>query len=198
MADLERTYVVPLRKEWLKAPKYRRSKKAINALREFLVKHMKSDDVKIMKELNEEVWKDGIKNPPGKIKVNVLKNKEGIVYAQLFGKKIDLKKDEKKEAKKVEAKKEETVEEKKSAKKTETKKTEAKKETKTEEKKTETKKEEKPEVKEVKTEKKEEKPVEKKETKEAEAKKEVKTEAKKEETKSEEKKTEKAETKPAQ
>ena len=28
MAKLERTYIVPLRREWLKAPKYNRAKKA--------------------------------------------------------------------------------------------------------------------------------------------------------------------------
>ena len=37
---LERTYNVPLRKEWLKVPKYKRAKKAVTALRQFLVKHM--------------------------------------------------------------------------------------------------------------------------------------------------------------
>ena len=39
---LERTYNVPLRREWLKAPKYKRSKKAIAALKQFVAKHMKA------------------------------------------------------------------------------------------------------------------------------------------------------------
>ena len=35
---LERVYNVPLRKEWLKVPKYKRSKKALAALKQFLAK----------------------------------------------------------------------------------------------------------------------------------------------------------------
>ena len=46
---LERTYNVPLRRELLKVPRYRKTQKATKALREFLAKHMKSDDVKIGK-----------------------------------------------------------------------------------------------------------------------------------------------------
>ena len=53
---VERTYVIPLRKGFSKAPKYRRAKKAINTIREFLVKHMKSDDVRLGTHLNLEVW----------------------------------------------------------------------------------------------------------------------------------------------
>jgi len=51
---IERTYNVPLRKEWLKAPMYRRSKKAVTALTEFAAKHMKTDieNVKIGKQVN--------------------------------------------------------------------------------------------------------------------------------------------------
>jgi len=110
MAKLERTYIIPLRKEWLKKPKYKRAKKAITAIKEFLVKHMKSSDIKLGKELNEAVWFRGIKNPPHKIKVNVVKDDEGKVTANLFGvvAKEEGKKEEKKEApeKKEEAPKE--------------------------------------------------------------------------------------------
>jgi large subunit ribosomal protein L31e len=82
---MERTYTIPLRKGWLKASKYRRAKKAVNTLREFLVKHMKSDDVRLMPELNLEVWKHGMRNPPSRVKVNVSKDDKGVVKAQLFG-----------------------------------------------------------------------------------------------------------------
>lgn len=86
---LERTYNVPLRKEWLKSPRYRRSKKAVTALKEFIVKHMKASNIKIGKHLNEEVWKHGIKNPPHHIKVNAVKDSEGLVKVELFGKPIE-------------------------------------------------------------------------------------------------------------
>lgn len=91
-----RTYTIPLRKEWLKTPKYRRAKKAIRAIKEFLIKHMKSENIKIGKFINLRIWKDGIKNPPGKIKINVSKDDEGLVKAELFGKKyVDFKPNEK-------------------------------------------------------------------------------------------------------
>lgn len=85
---MERTYTIPLRKEWLKAPKYLRAKKAIRAVQEFLIRHMKSEDVRIMGELNQEIWKHGMKNPPAKVKVNVAKDKDDVVRAQLVGHKI--------------------------------------------------------------------------------------------------------------
>jgi large subunit ribosomal protein L31e len=88
MADLERTYTIPLRSEWLKTPRHRRAKKATKALREFLQKHMKTDDVKIGKHLNEKLWKHGIKNPPCKVKVTVIK-KDDIAKAELFGNKYE-------------------------------------------------------------------------------------------------------------
>lgn len=82
---LERTYIIPLRRGWLKAPRYRRAKKAVNTIKEFLVRHMKSEDVRLMPDLNLEVWKHGMKNPPSRVKVNVSKDDKGVVKAQLFG-----------------------------------------------------------------------------------------------------------------
>ncbi len=89
---IERTYNVPLRKEYRKVPRWRRTKKAVDALRLFLEKHMKSEDVKISKELNEHVWKHGIKNPPHHVKVSVTKDEKGVVNANLFGAKEKVKK----------------------------------------------------------------------------------------------------------
>ena len=109
MADkLERTYTIPLRREYLKAPKYRRTEKASRALRDFLVKHMKSENIKIGKYLNEFLWMHGMKNPPHHVKVNVAKI-EGAVYAELFGKPLKIGKEEKKKEEKAEEKKAETV-----------------------------------------------------------------------------------------
>lgn len=84
--DLERNYNVPLRKEWLKVPRYKRSKKAVKALREFLEKHMKSEDVRIGAHANEFIWKHGIKNPPHHVSVTAVKDSEGVVRAELEGK----------------------------------------------------------------------------------------------------------------
>lgn len=89
MADpkvtVERSYNVPLRREWLKVPKHRRANKAAKALKEFLVRHMKSDKVSIGKYANIELWKNGIRNPPHHIKVDVKKYDNGDVKAELVG-----------------------------------------------------------------------------------------------------------------
>ena len=82
---LERTYNVPLRKEYMKAPRWNRTKKAVTALRQFLAKHMKSEEVILSRELNESMWKHGIKNPPHHIKVKAVKDDKGVVKAELFG-----------------------------------------------------------------------------------------------------------------
>jgi large subunit ribosomal protein L31e len=80
---MERVYTVPLRKEFQKAPKYKYASKAMRALKQFLIKHMKSENIKIGKYLNQSIWKNGPKNPPAKVKINVIKDKENVVTAEL-------------------------------------------------------------------------------------------------------------------
>ena len=64
---------------------------------------MKSEDVKIGKFLNEELWKNGIKNPPHHIKITAKKNEKGVVFAELDGAPIaQVSKDKKIGKKKVE------------------------------------------------------------------------------------------------
>ncbi len=73
MTDLKREYTIPLRRKTKLAPNWRRSKKAMSVLIEFVKKHMKTDEVVICNELNEKIWENGIKNPPGKVSVVALK-----------------------------------------------------------------------------------------------------------------------------
>ena len=122
---LEREYIIPLRKEFQKAPKYKRAKKTIKALKEFLVKHMKSDNVKIGKYLNLKVWEHGIKNPPHKVKVKVEKFDDGLVKAELVGAPVEKPKEQKKKPAKKTEKTEKKEEEKQPEKKTEEKKEES-------------------------------------------------------------------------
>lgn len=102
--ELERIYNIPLRREFLKVPKYKRSKKAVKAVREFLTKHMKSEDVIIDNSINMAIWHNGGENPPHHIKVVAKKDNEGKVRAELFGVKT-------KESKKEEKPKKEETEE---------------------------------------------------------------------------------------
>jgi large subunit ribosomal protein L31e len=85
---LEREYIVPLRKGWLKVPKYKRGNKAIKTLKEFIARHMKVYDrdlkkVKLNIDLNRELWFRGIKKPPAKIKVSAKRFDDGIVRVDL-------------------------------------------------------------------------------------------------------------------
>ncbi|MEO2154529.1 MAG: 50S ribosomal protein L31e, partial [Nanoarchaeota archaeon] len=65
-----------------KAPRWRRAKKAISVVKQFLKRHMKVEEVKLSNEINEYIWQNGAKNPPGKISVKVVK-KGNIAYADL-------------------------------------------------------------------------------------------------------------------
>ena len=173
-----KTAIVPLKDAYNKGKYTIRAKKSIALIRKYASRHAKADvkNIKIGVELNEFIWKHGIKNPPRTIKIQMYK-KEKVVIANLTNIDIEgqvkqredktkLKKEEqKKEAQKQEEeqKKEETKEapaaEQKAVKKEEVKETttpvektknsEAKKtpETKKEEKPKETKKEEQPEEK---------------------------------------------------
>ncbi len=108
---IEREYTIPLRRQVDKVPRYKKANKAIRTIKEFLVRHMNVRDgdlnkIKIDKFLNEEVWFRGIKKPPQKIKVKVVKEGD-IVRAELFDYKDKLKfkkaREDKREAKAEEA-----------------------------------------------------------------------------------------------
>src|SRR3989338_2535364 len=81
---VERIYNIPLRRTWLMAPKWRRSKKAISAIKIYLAKHTKVKTIKLSRWINEEVWSEGGKSPPSKlsIKVNIDKEKS-LAMAEL-------------------------------------------------------------------------------------------------------------------
>jgi len=83
MADIERVYIIPLRRAFLNVPKYKRAKKAASAVRIFIAKHMKSEEVKIGRYLNEKLWEHGIKNPPHHVKVIAKKDDKGKVTVEL-------------------------------------------------------------------------------------------------------------------
>jgi large subunit ribosomal protein L31e len=74
----EREYVIPLRSQVMKVPGYKRAKKAVRTIREFLVQHMQVRDrdlnkIRLDKYLNQMLWSRGMKNPPHKIKVKAIK-----------------------------------------------------------------------------------------------------------------------------
>lgn len=120
---IEREYVIPLRKEWVKVPRYKRTAKSVKAIKEFVAKHMRVPDrntsnVKLDIYLNNELFFRGVKKPPAKIKVKVKKvgdivkveladEPEHIKFLRATQEKRHKKVEKKKEEPKAEEKKEE-------------------------------------------------------------------------------------------
>lgn len=89
MADtkLERIYTVPLRAEWRKVPRYKRARKGVVALKEFIARHMKVpfhdvENVKLDTYLNNEMWFRGPRNAPAHVTVKAIK--EGDIVHVTF------------------------------------------------------------------------------------------------------------------
>src|SRR3989338_388127 len=80
---LERVYTIPLRRETLKVPPFRKANKAVKTIQNFISKHMKSSNVALGKYLNMGIWAHGAKNPPHKVKVNAEKDDKGKVFVEL-------------------------------------------------------------------------------------------------------------------
>ncbi len=79
---MERVYVIPLR-DVKRVPRTIRSPKAVRLVREFLQRHMKSEDIKIDSSVNEKIWERGIQKVPPKIKVKATKEEDGSVLVTL-------------------------------------------------------------------------------------------------------------------
>ena len=105
---LERIYTINLGKVLL-SPNNQRAKRAINMIREFASRHMKSEKVKIEEDVSHLVWERGIRHPPRKIRVKLTKDDDDNIIVSKYQeeKKEEEKPKEKKEEKKVEEKKEE-------------------------------------------------------------------------------------------
>ena len=80
---LERVYIIPLRRETLKVPPFRKANKAMKAIKEFVSKHMKTNEIMVGKYLNLKVWGHGAKNPPHHVKINATKDDKGKVFVEL-------------------------------------------------------------------------------------------------------------------
>ena len=88
----ERFYTIPLRKVWI-SPRKKRAPKAVRIVKSFVIKHMKirmeadeeeeAEKLIIDNEVNQKLWSRGIEKPPRKIRVRVIKDKEGVVTVLL-------------------------------------------------------------------------------------------------------------------
>jgi len=84
MDEEERILNIPLRKT-KSVPRTKRAKRAIAEIREYVVRHLKTDEEKVWIDgrLNERIWSRGIQNPPSKIRVKTIKFEDGLVEVSL-------------------------------------------------------------------------------------------------------------------
>jgi large subunit ribosomal protein L31e len=94
--SLSRVYTINLGKAWL-TPRYRRTDRVINMVREFAVKNMKSDEVKIDQDLSRHIWARGKTNPPRKVRVKMVKDEDDIVTVSLYEEAAEMAEEEEKE-----------------------------------------------------------------------------------------------------
>ena len=78
---MERIYTIPLR-DVKNVPRTKRSPRAMRYIREFIQKHMKTEDVIIDQAVNEKIWERGIEKIPSKIKVKAVEE-DGTVEVTL-------------------------------------------------------------------------------------------------------------------
>jgi len=80
----EQVLMVPLR-DARKAPRTKRAPRAIEAVRDFISRHMKADrdDVWIDPEVNQLLWRRGIQKPPPRARLRAIKFEDGRVEVSL-------------------------------------------------------------------------------------------------------------------
>ena len=76
--ELERVYTIPLGKVLLSQSQHR-AVRAINMIREFARKHMKTQEIKIDEEVAHLIWSKGVRSPPRKIRVRMTKTDDGYI-----------------------------------------------------------------------------------------------------------------------
>ena len=79
----ESIYTVNFRKAWI-TPEYKRTNRVIGILREFAIRLMKTDDIKIDQYLNRYLWRRGKRNPPRRIRVRMTKDETDTVVISLY------------------------------------------------------------------------------------------------------------------
>lgn len=86
---LERIYTISFYPKLNSIPRTKRAPRAVRMVKEFIARHMKSDDILIDSEVNEYIWSRGIQKPPRKISVRAKKADDDIVEVYLVGKEVE-------------------------------------------------------------------------------------------------------------
>ena len=97
----ERLYTISLIKA-KSAPHPKRANRAIKEIKKFLMKHMKTEEVKMDHSLNNSLWARGRRNIPTRVRIKAVKDDDGIVWVYTPEAEVIERKKEEKEEKKPE------------------------------------------------------------------------------------------------
>lgn len=78
----ERIYTIPLRRAWI-SPRKKRTPRAVRLVKAFIQRHMKPEVLVMSNEVNERLWSRSIQQPPRRIRVRAVRDKEGTVTLYL-------------------------------------------------------------------------------------------------------------------
>lgn len=78
----ERIYTIPLGRAWI-SPRQKRAPRAVRMVQAFIQRHMKPEVLVVSNEVNERIWRRGIRKPPRRIRVRAAKDTEGTVTLYL-------------------------------------------------------------------------------------------------------------------
>lgn len=81
--NVTRIQTMNLGRAWI-TPRYRRTDRVINMIREFAKKNMKSEDVKLDQDLNRLIWRRGKANPPRRVRLKLVKDEDGTVVVSMY------------------------------------------------------------------------------------------------------------------
>lgn len=79
---VERVYTIPLGKALVASRKHRVNR-AVNIIKEFASRHMKTQEVKLSPILNEFLWENSIEKPPRRVTVKIERAEDGTVSVSL-------------------------------------------------------------------------------------------------------------------
>ena len=87
--ELERVHTINLGKVLLSQPQHR-AVRALNMIREFARRHMKTHNIKIDEDLARQVWARGARSPPRKIRVRMYKTDTGDILVSRYDEPADV------------------------------------------------------------------------------------------------------------
>ncbi len=84
--EVEREYVIPLRRSQFAPSRRRRAGHALDTIRRFVMRHLHGEakDVWIDPRLNELIWARGIQHIPRRVRVKAIRFEDGLIEVDLL------------------------------------------------------------------------------------------------------------------